>query len=200
MVKYFFSVCLIVLTSLYLLVACKNQETNAVAQPILPDSTLLNFNAPKLPVLAPNAKLIIENWAIFKDFETESNQFNNLTLGALKIKSKRMLTQIDSIEKSIPDTLKNNAIQARVTIVKTRLALLDQEINRDKTLKENINHHLLETHQAIQHFILQIQEKFQKDIIDLQRKDDEELEKQKRFKDSIFKLELNDQKKNITFL
>ena len=55
----------------------------------------------------------------------------------------------------------------------------------------------MQMNQATISLINQINEKFQKDRIDAQRRDDElkELEKQKRFVDSVELLELADQKR-----
>ena len=54
-----------------------------------------------------------------------------------------------------------------------------------------------EANNAIENLIVQLNEKFQKDGIDLQRIDNEkkELEKQKKFLDSVYRAELKDQKK-----
>jgi len=51
---------------------------------------------------------------------------------------------------------------------------------------------------SVKNLIVQINEKFQKDAIDLQRVTNEkqELEKQQRFLDSVFQIELQDKRSN----
>ncbi|MEZ4794650.1 MAG: hypothetical protein R2773_04090 [Flavobacteriaceae bacterium] len=101
----------------------------------------------------------------------------------------------DSLAKHIPDTLFSNAIQSRLTIVRTQIHLLQQEVNKGNPNTENIERSLNNTLKSVNNFIQQINEKIQKDQIDLQRRDNEkkELEKQKKAMDSIYQLELQDQ-------
>ncbi|MEZ4778186.1 MAG: hypothetical protein R2786_02245 [Flavobacteriaceae bacterium] len=150
-----------------------------------------------LPVLNPNAQEIVGNWPIFQEFKSEALGLKKLHLADLKSKTERLLTQVDSLSKNIPDTLFSNAIQSRISIVKTRINLLNQEVNKGRTNPEEIEKNLTETQKAIVTFLVHINEKVLKDKIDFQRKDDEEkeLEKQRKSRDSIFELELKDQKK-----
>ena len=62
--------------------------------------------------------------------------------------------------------------------------------------KDKVEIYITETNDAVKNLIVQLNEKFQKDRIDLQRIDNEkkELEKQKKFLDSVFNVELEDQK------
>ncbi|MCB0457773.1 MAG: hypothetical protein KDC91_08520 [Flavobacteriaceae bacterium] len=150
-----------------------------------------------LPALNPNALEIVGNWPIFQEFKAEALGLKNLPLADLKSKTERLLTQVDSLSKNIPDTLFSNTIQSRISIVKTRINLLKQEINKGKTNPEEIEKNLEETQKSIATFLVHINEKVLKDKIDFQRKDDEEkeLEKQRKTRDSVFELELKDQKK-----
>lgn len=150
----------------------------------------------KLPVLHPKANEWVQNWPIFQEFKAEMTTLKKLTLEELKVKSERLLTQTDSLSKNIPDTLFSNAIFSRLTIVKTRVSLLKQEVNKGTIRPQEIEKNLTETQNAVSNFMIQINEKVLKDKIDFQRKDDEEkeLEKLQKSRDSIFKLELEDQK------
>ena len=164
-------------------------------QDVKTDTLLFAEKGFTLPALSPQASKLVENWPIFQEFKAEASGFKNLQLENLKSKTERLLVQVDSLSKNIPDTLFSNAIQSRVTIVKTRVHLLKQEASRGRIRPEEIENNLLETQKAITAFIIQINEKVLKDKIDFQRKDDEEkeLEKLKKTRDSIFNLELKDQ-------
>ena len=165
------------------------------SQEISEDTTVYGVKNFKFPPLNSQASQLIDNWSIFREFNTEATSLKNIRLEPLKIKAERLLAHTDSLSKNIPDTLFSNAINSRITIVKTRVNLLKQEANRGKTRPQEIEKQLEETQKAIATFIIQINEKVLKDKIDFQRKDDEkkELEKQKRARDSIFQLELEDQ-------
>lgn len=147
------------------------------------------------PPLSPNAKEQIENWPIYFDFYQEASSLHNLDLEELKVKTSLILEHTDSLVKKIPDTLYTNAIYSRINIIETRIQLLNQEIHKGISDKESIEDNIMEANQSVRNLILQLNEKFQKDNIDLQRIDNEkkELEKQKKFLDSVYKSELEDQ-------
>lgn len=165
-----------------------------IPQKIVVDTTVYGITKYVVPKLIPQANALVDNWPVFQDFRNEAQSLTNIKREDLKIKSEKLLAHTDSLSKNIPDTLFSNAIQSRLTIVKTRISLLQQEVNRGRTRPEEIENNLIEAQKAIETFIIQINEKVLKDKIDFQRKDDEkkELEKEKRAKDSIFKLELED--------
>ncbi len=166
-----------------------------IPQEVVADTTVYGTTGFVVPKLIPQANTLVDNWPIFQDFRGEALTLKNILLEDLKIKSEKLLSHTDSLSKTIPDTLYSNAIHSRLTIVKTRLSLLKQEVNRGKVRPEEIENNLIEAQKAIETFIIQINEKVLKDKIDFQRKDDEkkELEKQNRARDSIFQLELEDQ-------
>ena len=118
-----------------------------------------------------------------------------MTLENLRVKTEKLLRHTDSLSKKIPDTLYTNAIYSRLVIAKTRVELLKQEINRDIIDSERVEMNIDEANDAIKNLIIQLNEKFQKDGIDLQRIDNEkkELEKQKKFLDSVYQVELKGQ-------
>ncbi|MEZ4875256.1 MAG: hypothetical protein R2793_07380 [Flavobacteriaceae bacterium] len=179
------------------LVSCGEASTDAEqSQGIEIDTTTYGTSNIALPPLHPQALKWVENWPVFEDFRREAISFKNIPLQELKNKSDRLLTFTDSLSKHIPDTLFSNAIQSRLTIVKTRVNLLKQEANKDRTQPERIEKNLEECQLAIKNLIVQINEKVLKDKIDLQQKEEEEMElkKQQKVRDSIFQLELQDQK------
>jgi hypothetical protein len=144
-----------------------------------------------------NSKLQVNQWAVFDDFDSEIRTINGRTKEVLKNKSQRLVTHMDSLSKKIPDTLSSRTIKSRLLVVKTRVHLLDQELNKSKPDSMMIQGHISELNTSYSNLIRQINEKFEKDAIDMQRLDDEkkELEKQKRFLDSVYKAELQDQNK-----
>jgi len=149
------------------------------------------------PPLSNNAREQIENWSVYDDFYAEASTLHGLNLENLRLKTEKLLSHTDSLSKKIPDTLFTSSIYSRLVILRTRVELLKQEVNRGVVITENVENNIEETHAAVKNLIVQLNEKFQKDGIDLQRIDNEkkELEKQKKFLDSVCRAELKDQKK-----
>jgi predicted nucleic acid-binding Zn-ribbon protein len=187
---------------LLIVVSCgNNSETIENPQEILDSSTLFGDANFVFPSLSENAKTYITQWGAFEDFETEAKRINGNTIEALRDKTERLISRIDSLTKKVPDTLQTNAIVSRVMVAKTRAHLLYQEVRKMQIDSGKLQQQIFEMNRATKNLLIQINEKFQKDAIDFQRKDDEkkEIEKQKRFLDSVYKTELQDTKvKNVT--
>ena len=148
----------------------------------------------EFPKLSEKTKFQLAQWAVFDDFEMEAITISGSTIEALKVKTERLIIHTDSLAKKIPDTLNTNLVVSRLMVVGTRTKLLHQEVHRARLDSAKIVNHIEEFNNALVNFLRQLNEKFQKDAIDEQRKDDEkkELEKQKRFLDSVYQVELED--------
>lgn len=182
-----------------ILISCGNnsEEKIEIITPQKTDNSLygdLNF---KFPSLTENAITEVMHWGGFEDFEEQTISINGNTIEDIKIKSKLLISQLDSLTNKIPDTLYTNSIHSRVMVVKTRANLLSQEVNKAHFDSVRLQNYFHEMNVSVKNLITQINEKFQKDAIDFQRIDNEkqELENQKKFLDSVYKSELQDQKK-----
>ena len=179
--------------------ACGDSSTEDAIPQIAVQDTMrygrVNYSFPKL---SKSAREQIENWSVYDDFYGEASSLNNINLENLRTKTDMLLLHTDSLSKKIPDTLYTSAIYSRLIILQTRIRLLKQEVNRGNVNSEKVERNIVETNNAVKNLIVQLNEKFQKDGIDLQRIDDEkkELEKQKKFLDSVYQAELRDQQKN----
>lgn len=186
---------LLSILSVLLWISCENaSEEYSSEQENKHATSLFGSKNMVFPSLSENAKSYMMQWVAFEDFETEAKNLNGSTIEDLKNKSERLVLQIDSLSKRIPDTLKSEAITSRVMVVKTRASLLQQLLSRRFVDSVSLQTNIAEMNTATKNLIIQINEKFQKDIIDFQRRDDEkkELEKQKQFLDSVYKAELKD--------
>jgi len=149
------------------------------------------FQFPAISTIASDQVL---EWSIFEDFKTEAISLNGKSIEELKIRSERLLTHIDSLSNNIPDTLNTSTLSARVIVVQTRGSLLYQELNKSRIDSVKLQVSIDEMNLSVRNLIIGINEKFEKDEIDLEQKEGEkqELEKQKRFLDSIYQIELQD--------
>jgi hypothetical protein len=174
----------------------RSSQEEQVSQNAIQDTVRFGINKYTFPQLSKNTKEQLENWSVYDDFYSEASTLNDLGLEALRIKTDKLLRHTDSLSKKIPDTLYTNTIYSRLTIVKTRVKLLQQALGRRVIDKDKVEIYIAETNSAVKNLIVQLNEKFQKDGIDLQRIDNEkkELEKQKKFLDSVYIAELKDQK------
>lgn len=180
-----------------MVVSCGDASEKTEIPQLVMDSTILYGNkAFVFPSLSENASSYISQWGAFEDFEEEAKNINGSTIEALRDKSERLISRIDSLTKKVPDTLQTQSIISRVMVAKTRASLLRQEVNKGRIDSLRLQTYLDEMNMATKNLIIQVNEKFQKDAIDFQRRDDEkkELEKQKRFLDSVYKSELQDKK------
>jgi hypothetical protein len=190
---------IIVLFGLFVLTSCGNDpnKVNDMEPVEVQEKSHYGVDDFVFPDLDNNSKLQVSQWAVFEDFDNEIRTINGRTQDILKNKSQRLVTHMDSLSHKIPDTLSSRAIKSRLLVVKTRVHLLDQELNKSKPDSMMIQAHISELNTSYSNLIQQINEKFEKDAIDMQRVDNEkeELEKQKRFLDSVYEAELEDQNK-----
>lgn len=198
--KFVFSFYISFLILNFGMVSCgdSNEKSQSEIQTTNNNSTLFGNQKFVFPELSDKAKIYVTNWAVYDDFEKEVKTLNGNTIEVLLNKSELLVSHLDSLSKNIPDTLFNQAILSRVIVVKTRINLLHQELKKSKIDSIQLQNYMNEMNVSVSNLIIQINEKFQKDAIDLKRVEDEkkELENQKRFLDSVYKIELQDKKNN----
>jgi len=192
-----------IITLLFLsftLISCGNSSEESVTP--LPAKQLIsrlygNTNF-KFPDLTDEAKIEVSHWGAYEDFDTEVKTINGNTIEELQIRTSQLVFHIDSLTKKIPDTLNTRAIFSRMAVVKTRSKLLEQEVNKSRIDSLRLQNYFEEMNSSVKNLIVQINEKFQKDAIDLQRvtSEKQELEKQQRFLDSVYQIELQDKNNN----
>ncbi|MFT4801654.1 MAG: hypothetical protein ACI93N_001429 [Flavobacteriaceae bacterium] len=191
-IPIFFIVSLIVFS-------CGNNQEEST-QKMIPqkiNSSIYGHTDFEFPTISVNARAEVIRWGAFEDFEEQVKTINGSTMEAIQSKAILMVSHIDSLIKKIPDTLNTPLIYSRVIVVKTRTQLLNQEVNKAHFDSVRLQDYFKELNISVKNLFVQINEKFEKDAIDLQRVDSEnqELKLQKQFLDSVYKAELEDQKK-----
>jgi hypothetical protein len=179
-----------------LFVSCDQAVEESVDMPGQQANATARFGSSALqfPKLTAEAQSKVDEWSVFDDFQTELNQINGSTVAELKTKTERLRLHADSLSKKVPNELYTNPITSRLVVLRSRISLLLQELNRGRIDSTEVAKQMAEFNTAATNFLLQINEKLEKDGIDLQREDDEknELEKQKRFLDSVYMAERRD--------
>jgi hypothetical protein len=179
--------------------SCSNTET-VDTQNKIEGSTLgqvFGFKNSTLPPFSPSTSNYIATWPVFDDVTLEILAINGASLKTIRERSAILVSRMDSLTKKIPDTLRTQPISSRVMVAKTRAAMVNQEANRGTLDSEAMQQAISEMNTAMANLIVQINEKFEKDSEDNNVKDNEkkEMELRKARLDSIYKAELNDQKK-----
>lgn len=178
------------------MVSCGNvqEEMNEEAEEIQDTGMHYGNDNANFPKLLPEAQSEVANWSVFDDFQVVAEGMSGSTREELKSKTERLLLHTDSLSKQIPNVLYIQPIVARLSVVKSRTLLLQQDANNTLTDSLTIVKQLEEFNKAVSNLYVQINEKIEKDKIDIQREEDEqkELEKQKRFLDSVYQAEKAD--------
>ena len=177
--------------------SCGNSEEKNVEVPNNDASILFGDKNFDFPQLSAPAKEQAIHWGVFEDFVAEAKNANGSNYQDLRNRSELLKQYSDSLLKKIPDTLNTRPITSRLFVLKTRSELLFQTASQSAIDSLKLQNSMEEMNVALKNLIVQINEKFQKDNIDFQRKDNEEneLKQQKRYRDSILNLELQDIKK-----
>lgn len=196
MIKGFpYSITLAIAVSLQL-ISCGNsaKENSETSTQVQDGAVVYGQQNASIPPLSPEAQPFIVQWSVFEDLESDLRSINGATREKIRSVSERLVIYSDSLSKKIPDTLNNKAIVSRLTVLNTRTNLLFQEAHKSRIDSLKLELALTELNRAATNMVVQINEKFQKDAIDIQRKDDEdtELQQQKRFTDSVYKVERKD--------
>ncbi len=180
------------------MVSCKDVSETDTSSQLLDENARYGSALTELPTLTNAAKSQIISWSVFEDFEGNAQRLKNQTLPTLQAISEQLASQTDSLLTKIPDTINTRPIYARLILVNTRAKLLEQlakETTIDSSLLETS---LREMNTAIQNLFIEMNGTFTKSKIDDELKETEkkELEKQRKFLDSVYTSELQDNKGN----
>jgi hypothetical protein len=167
----FISINILVFMLSFLVSSCnENQNENKVSLQAKKINTSLygdqNFIFPEF---SKGAKIEVSHWGAYEDFDTQMKSLNGNTIESLQEKIKQVVFHLDSLSKKIPDTLNTQSIFSRVLVVKTRISLLDQELNKSRIDSIQLQDYIDEMNTSFKNLIIQINEKFEKDAIDLQK-------------------------------
>ncbi|MDX1462266.1 MAG: hypothetical protein R3359_04350 [Marinirhabdus sp.] len=147
-----------------------------------------------MPALSEASRTTVATWSVFEDFEESLQDLKNRTVPSLTTTTEKLNRQTDSLTKSIPQTLDTPPMQVRLKLLNTRVQLLDQQLKYPRIDSIQLENSLEEMYSAASHLLVEINRTFRKNKIDEELKESEkkELEQQKRFLDSVYQAELND--------
>lgn len=164
------------------------EQVNETSQSIYGKTTI------KTPVLNETVKEFTNRWGGYQDYEDDISKINRNTIEGLKIVTNRLVSQVDSLQNNIPDTLGTKSIVSRLIVVQTRARLLHQLVQRTQTDSVAIEESIQALTLANAQWVYQMNEKFAKDAIESVQKETEkkELEALKQKQDAILQAEIKD--------
>jgi hypothetical protein len=186
------------LFSLLIFSSCGNDNNNTpqATQNTQQTEAIFGKNNHTASIAAPAVTEITAKWGAYLDFSEDITKVNRNTIEGLKVVSDRLVVSSDSLCRFIPDTLNTKPIASRLLVLQTRIKLLQQELGFDRLDSNKVEEYISEINTAHTIFISQMNEKFIKDGINRKQKDVEDREIEKRKRDSIFKLELQNNNSN----
>ncbi|WP_432412118.1 hypothetical protein [Rasiella sp. SM2506] len=183
---------------LSVLISCEETSETATNVQKVDDVTRYGSMLSILPTLSEAAKSQAISWSVFEDFEANTQRLKNQTLPTLQDISEQLTLQTDSLLTKIPDTINTRYIYARLMLVNTRAKVLEQLAKENNVDSLQLEMGLEEMNIAAQNLFIEMNRTFKKSKIDDELKETEqkEIEKQRKFLDSVYKVELQDNKGN----
>lgn len=89
--------------------------------------------------LLPEAKAITSSWLAYITAESEMENFSKYSVQEVAANSRPIAEIMLSLKETIPDSLKSNAVQARVGVLYTKAKVLEQLANKRNVNPEEIN-------------------------------------------------------------
>ncbi|QCY69890.1 hypothetical protein FHG64_11035 [Antarcticibacterium flavum] len=169
---------LFLLVFLFLVSSCGNQgdsdqEGNAKEEI---DTTIYqrNLNVPNEEVvLQPEAREITMNWLAYLTAQSEIENFDNYTVNDVISNATPIAEIMENLRQSVPDSLKTNSIQTRVTVLYTKAKVLEHMAKRRSDRPEAIKATAEELPVDFNNFKLQINELFLKTLEDFEKELDD---------------------------
>ena len=196
--KRFIPFSILVCLLLSVMASCGDtSETDATAQTV-DDKTHYGSTLTTLPTLSDAAKSQAISWSVFEDFEVNIQRLRNQTVPTLQDIAEQLALQTDSLLTKIPDTINTRPIYERLILANTRAKLLEQLAKENNVDSLQLETGLKEMNKAAENLFIVMNGTFTKSEIDDELKETEkkELEKQRKFLDSVYKAELQDNKGN----
>lgn len=112
---------------------------------------------------------IVQDWAEWNVFYNELLQKPQTDIGAFQRKTNTLVKQVEALHSTIPDVFNVTQIQARFTVLETKLKMLKTYINLDEIPSEDIIRTVSEINVEVESIVSRM-----KTILDKQKIDREE--------------------------
>ncbi len=138
------------------------QDSTTISKDELQKINLTEF------VLDPQSEKFL-NWLKYKEMESKMDELKNGDLSQFKTDFKIVETLINEFTNTVPLTIDEEAIQARILVVKTMYFRLNNIINMPTSTKEEIKKSITDLLESFSNLTYQINKKFEKDSQNTQK-------------------------------
>lgn len=164
------------------IISCKNQDNNNDNSQTARDTTAFaaKIKINEKPIaLEPTAREFALEWVEFIAAQNEVDRLKNVSVEEVMDKSAAISQIMQSLQTSLPDSLKSVPVEARLNVVSTKAQLLDQYSHKRKPDPELISQTTIDLYDEFNNLKLQMNEIFRKTLEDFEKELDE-FEKKER--------------------
>lgn len=168
-------------------ISCKTEQNGENSVEDQMDTTAfqqkLKIENVSLP-LEPEARKYALNWVEFITAQNEIKRLENSTINEVMNSAPAIAQIMESLNNSVPDSLKSVAVESRLNVINTKAQLLKQYSGKQEPDAEDIAQTTEELHTEFDNLKLQMNEIFLKSLEEFEKELDE-FEEMEREQDSI---------------
>lgn len=161
------------------LFACDEKENNLQKAPIQNKTSFsdqLEVNSNRTVNLLPQARQLAGEWIAYATAQNEIQNLERSTGQEIMGSSNNLVQIMETLQSSIPDTLRSNAVEARVNVLYTKARVLQQLSNKKQKNPDEIFEVAEDLVVEFDNFKLQLNELFLKTPENFEMELDEEFE------------------------
>jgi len=169
------------------LVSCKTEKSSENLIENQMDTTAFQkkLKIEELPFeLEPQARKYALNWVEYITAQNEIRRLENSKINEVMNSAPAVAQIMESLQNSLPDSLKSVAVESRLNVINTKAQLLKQYSGKQEPDAEDIAQTTRELHTEFGNLKLQMNEIFLKSLEEFEKELDE-FEKMEREQDSI---------------
>lgn len=129
----------------------------------------INLDSLEKVNLLPEAQKNLANWPAFLTLQNEVKRLDEAKLQEVANNCNNLLNSIQEVEKTLPEVFQEKAIQARIRVLKTKTAMLRQNLSTPSTKPQTIESLAKEIYAAFQNLKIQLNEVFLKNLEDIEK-------------------------------
>ncbi len=164
-----------VLICLLILAACNTSEEKQKAPVSFTEKYAealqkeINLDSLEKVNLLPEAQQNLSKWPAFLTLQNEVKRLDEAKLQEVANNCNNLLNSIQEVEKTLPEVFQEKAIQARIRVLKTKTAMLRQNLSTPSTKPQTIESLAKEIYAAFQNLKIQLNEVFLKNLEDIEK-------------------------------
>lgn len=117
---------------------------------------------------SPEAREAVADWPEFTSANVEIEKIKNSSLQSFINNADNLYDAVQKINDSIPEQFNNQPVQSRVNVLKTKVEVLNQDLDRPDLSPEQVNQNARDIYTAFQNLKIQLNEVFLRQLSDLE--------------------------------